>query len=208
VKHFVKIVDHIEVEPLRNQLAEHPELWNQHNRRTTIDGTPFKNTDDLWIRYNDISRAAPGFAGFNDEHIPIWYPAWEALPALRPIIFGLMTRVEGEMLGGVLITRVPDGVEIRPHTDSGWHVNQYDKFYVAVENETGAVFGCEHEGDIELLTPEPGSCYLFDNRKVHWVVNRSGKARVTLIVCIRTQMFGRDQEYVPSHLQSQPELQP
>ena len=39
----------------------------------------------------------------------MFYPAWHALPHLRPIVFGLMARLEAVQLGGVLITRVPAG---------------------------------------------------------------------------------------------------
>jgi len=192
VRHFLKICDGIDVSMLRNQLDVQPELWNVHSSRMQRPGTPFRGTDDIWVRYNDLAKAMPDFVGFNDEHVPVWYPAWNALPALRPIIFNLMARVQGEMLGGVLITRVPAGSEIKPHVDHGWHVEQYRKFYISIESEPGADFVCEHGGVKETLNPKPGSCWLFDNRKLHWVVNRSGKARVTLIVCVRTEMYGME----------------
>ena len=189
MKHFQKICDGIDVEPLREQLAENPILWNMHGNRMARPNNPFAASDDIWGRYNDISKARPDFSGFNDEHVPVWYPAWHTLPALRPIVFGLMARVEGEMIGGVLITRVGPGREIKPHTDSGWHVNYFSKFYIAIDNDPGACFYCEHEGVTEELCPEPGSIWYFDNRKLHWVTNASGKARQTLIVCIRTAMY-------------------
>lgn len=196
MRHFKKICDLLDVEPLRKQLDDNADLWNQHPGRMAGDESPFAGTSDLWVRYNDISRARPNFEGFNDEHVPVWYPAWHRLPALRPLVFDLMALVQGEMLGGVLITRVPDGAKIAPHVDSGWHVDYYDKFYISLESAPGALFHVKHDGQEESLNPAPGDCWLFDNRKLHWVTNTSGKARVTLIVCIRTDMFGR----APCHL--------
>lgn len=192
MKHFQQIASGIDVAPLRAQLAAHPELWDVHKNRMAGANSPFTGTSDIWVRYNDLARARPDFAGFSDEHVPIWYPAWDALPALRPLVFNLMADVRGEMLGGVLITKIPAGGRLGPHVDRGWHVEYYDKFYISVDSASGAFFCCRDEnGHEERLNPEVGDCWLFDNRKLHWVVNDSGKARVTLIVCIRTERFGR-----------------
>lgn len=185
MKHFKLISENIDVAPLRAQIEAHPELWNVHKNRMARGDNPFTGTDDIWVRYNDLAKAKPDLAGFTDEHIPVWYPALEALPALRPLIFDLMALVQGEMLGGVLITRVPDGRQVKPHKDAGWHVQYFEKFYISLQSDPGAEFCCEADGIEERLTPKPGECWLFDNRKVHWVTNASGKARMTLIVCIR-----------------------
>lgn len=191
MEHFTRIIAGLDVGPLLAQISAHPELWDAQKSRKTRPSSPHIGMSDIWVRYNDLERAKPGFAGFNDEHVPVWYPAWAALPALRPIIFDLMGQVEGEMLGGVLITRIPPGGTIAPHIDHGWHVEYYEKFYVSLQSEPGAEFWCNHGGVKEGLNPKPGECWLFDNRKLHWVTNESGKDRLTLIVCIRTEMFGR-----------------
>jgi hypothetical protein len=193
VKHFLKIGE-TDVKPLNAEIAAHPELWDQVTLRKTAPGTPHRAMSDIWVRYNDVKPflAKGDLSTFNDRHVPIWYPAWRALPALRPIVFGLMARVEGEMIGGVLITRIPPGGGIEPHTDRGWHVDYYEKFYVALQSEPGALFLCQHGGEREALNPAPGEIHLFDNRKEHWVDNRSDQDRVTLIVCIRTSLFGRE----------------
>jgi hypothetical protein len=193
LRHFEKIADSIDVAPVLAELAAHPELWDQHSIRKTAPGTPHAQMSDIWVRYNDVTKFAKAgdYRGFNDAHVPIWYPAWRALPALRPIIFDLMALTQGEMLGGVLITRIPPDGGIAPHADRGWHVEHYDKFYLSLQSARGAVFGCEHDGGREELSPNPGEIYLFDNRKSHWVENASDQDRITLIVCIRTEKYGR-----------------
>jgi hypothetical protein len=186
MRHF-EFIDKFPVEALRSQLAAHPELWDQHSVRKTAPGTPHSRMSDIWVRYNDETpfAAAGNYSAFNDRHVPIWYEAYEALPALKPIILALMAKVGGEMLGGVLITRIPPGESIEAHTDRGWHVDYFEKFYVSVQSDRGAVFGCFHDGVDELLEPKPGQCWLFDNHKLHWVQNDSKVDRITLIVCIR-----------------------
>lgn len=170
-----------------SQIESSPHLWDTFNRRKTEPSSPHSQMSDIWVRYNSIDRLSRDDPRkFHDEHVPVWYPAWSEISALQPIVFDLMAKVRGEMLGGILITKIPSGMKIEPHTDHGWHVEYYKKFYVSLESGDGARFYCNHGGIEEFIEPQPGECYLFDNRKLHWVVNDSGKARTTLIVCIRT----------------------
>lgn len=186
MRHFLQVDDSIDVAPVLRELAANPQLWDQHTQRKTAPGTPHAQMSDIWVRYDALP-----LGHIDNPHVPVWYPAWDALPSLRPIIFDLMARVEGEMLGGVLITKIPPGCSIEPHIDAGWHVEYYEKFYLSLQSVPGAVFGCSHRGDREELEPYPGEVWLFDNRKVHWVQNDSDQDRITLIVCIRTDKFGR-----------------
>jgi hypothetical protein len=175
----------IDVAPLVSLIDSHPELWDAHGLRKNGEGTPHSRMSDIWVRYNDIApyAAAGDFRGFNDAHVPVWYPAYDVLQsALDPILFPLMARVAGEMLGGVLITRIPADHGIDPHIDIGWHVEYYDKFYLSLRSAPGAIFHC---GD-ESINPAPGDLYHFDNRREHSVKNDSAEDRMTLIVCIRT----------------------
>jgi hypothetical protein len=190
LRHFAKIADGVAVIPLLGELERRRDLWDAHNTRRIVAGSPHREMSDIWVRYNDIARLDPKRpSAFNDEHVSVWYPAWSALPALRPIVFNLMAMVEGEMLGGVLITRIPAGGRIVPHRDAGWHVDYYEKLYVSLQNDPGAAFFCRHEDTTEALHPKPGEVWLFDNRKLHWVENDSATDRITLIVCIRTDRF-------------------
>lgn len=190
--HFQRVMEGVAVQPLIEALERQPDLWDAHRLRKDAPGSPHCRMSDVWIRYNAIERLDPeNPAAFNEEHIPVWYPAYAALPELRPILFGLMAAAEGEMLGGVLITRIPPGEGIGLHADNSWHVQYYpDKFYLTLQNATGSVFGCRHRGAEELLCPHPGEIWRFDNRKLHWVENQSNEDRITLIVCIRTAKYG------------------
>ncbi len=178
------LVAHADHAPILRDLEAHPELWDQHTARRDVLKSPFVKASDIWVRYNRWDRLGPQF---NDEHVPVWYPAWSALPSLKPVVFALMAQFQGEMLGGVLITRIPAGVSIAPHVDTGWHVDYYEKFYLSLKSAPGAMF-CF---DDAVLNPKPGEVWRIDNRQRHWVANNSNEDRMTLIVCIRTEMFGR-----------------
>lgn len=187
MKHCRKIAEGINTKPALAELIAHPELWDSISLRRTANGSPHSQMTDIWVRYNDIrSYAESGdYSRINDPHIPIWYPAWKSLPALRPILFWLMAYVQGEMLGGVLLTRLPPGCGIHRHTDEGWHVEYYDKFYIPLQAEPGTRF-CWDEGSIE---PINGDVWWFDNTAPHWVENNSCAERIALIAAIHTDMF-------------------
>lgn len=180
---FKRLDLRVDVSELREQLKAHPELFGQYPMRGNFQGSPHREMTDIWVRYNDVTPflESGDFSKFGDEHDSVWYPCAQLIPAVRPVVFSIMAAVQGERLGGVLITKLPPGGKIHPHTDSGWHARYYDKFYVPVE-DYGSVFGFE-DGDIH---PEPGEVYWFDNSRRHWVVNDADGERVSMIVCIKT----------------------
>lgn len=180
---FTLIRQDVDVAPLLTALERHPELWDQHSRRKTGEGSPHGGMSDIWVRYNEIGEREKGgdWSQFNAAHESAWYPAYDALPELAPLIFDLMRTVQGERLGGVLITKIPSGSGIDPHIDRGWHVDYYDKYYLSLKSAPGANFHC---GEY-FINPKPGDIYHFDNRIEHWVENKSPIERMTLIMCIR-----------------------
>lgn len=194
MSNFIKIADGLDVAPLVAQIDAQPDLWNQHPMRKITPGTPHAEMDDIWLRYNAYDRLAAGRESFNSEHVPVWYPAWKRLPAARPIIFGLMAAVEAEMLCGVFITRVPPHGKILPHVDRGWHPEYTDRLYVALKSPIGSLFSCNcKNGVTETITPNVGDVHMFDNSRIHWVENNSDDWKMTMIVSVRTDIFGRYQ---------------
>lgn len=173
----------IDVSAAVEQLDANPDLWNQFTMRTTrYEGSPHLRVSDIWVRYNAWRNFNPKKPeNFSKQHDSSWYPAYGKLPALRPLIFGLMQVVEGERLGGVLITRIPAGSSVAPHIDKGWHAGYYRKFAVQLRGGPDQLFCFEGES----LEAEPGEVYEFDNSEKHWVINESNRERITLIVCIR-----------------------
>ena len=191
---FAKIASGFNVIPLQIALKRQPKLFGAIDLRRTnylqknaneFEVSPHMGMKDIWIRYNDITEYINGslpLSTLNDEHNPIWYPAYYMLPQLRPLIFDLMRIVEGEQLGGIFITKLSPGCRIEKHTDAGWHAGYYDKYYIPIQNAKGATFNFE-DG---VIDPQLGDVYWFDNSVPHWVENNSNEDRVSLIVTIRS----------------------
>lgn len=187
--HFLKLCDDIDVGPINAELAAHPELWGQNNYRKIATGTPHSEMTDIWVRTCPSEHFALPDHQFR-PFIPVWYPAAKALPSVVALARDLAWAWGGDAIYNVLITKIPPGSGIASHYDEGWHVDFTEKFYVPVQSEPDALFICEDEPD-EAVNLKPGTCTVFDNRKRHRVENNSPADRVTLICCIRTQLFGR-----------------
>lgn len=178
----------VEAGLILRELERQPQLWGQFGRRKLAPGTPHAGMTDIWVRYNDCRpfEARDDWRGFNDPHIPIWYPAASACPILKDYVLSVAGRYEAEMIGGVLISRIPAGRGIEPHTDVGWHQTYFDtKLYLSLEAPEGAVFGTHHAS----ITPKSGELWRFDNSVEHWVTNDGPGNRTTLIICLRTDYF-------------------
>ena len=165
----------LNVAPIYWALQQHPELWNQNTERTAAPLSPHYGLDDIWVRYGDAERARDG-----QPHDSFWYPAADTL-GVKPTCYALMAHVQGDELGGVLITRIPAGKECRPHCDPGWHARRYQKYAVQITSAPGQKF-CFHGEELES---KPGDVYWFDNQYEHWVENPTQYERITMIVCIR-----------------------
>jgi len=156
-------------------ILSHPELWNQHTSRTEDVDSPHHGLDDIWVRFGEEERAVDG-----QPHDSKWYPSADVL-GVKEICYDLMRAVQGDELGGVLITRIPVGKECKPHTDPGWHARRYQKFGVQITSAPGQEF-CFDE---QTLETKPGDVFMFDNQFTHWVTNPTMYERITMIVCIR-----------------------
>lgn len=174
----------VDVSKVVSQLAAHPELWGQQKARL-LPGSPHADTVDIWVRFRDVEvyRAEHGsdMSHFVDEHESIWLPPAEVLPAAVKIAKGI---AYDRPLGGVLITKTMPGGRIKPHTDRGWHAEQHDKFYVALQNDPGCVFGWESGS----LIADAGDVWEFRNDISHWVENNSSRDRLSMIVCLRRDL--------------------
>lgn len=184
MRNFNLISFNLDVLPLLNAVGRNEHLWNQNTLRTTHELTPHKEVSDIWLRFNDLVpyQESGEAAKILDEHESINYPALADLPQARPLIFGLMARVEGERLGRVLITRVAPGGKIAPHVDGGSHAAYYDRYHIVLQGLPGSIFRC----GTETVQMQTGECWWFQNALEHEVVNNSADDRIHMIVDIRT----------------------
>ncbi|CAK0778567.1 hypothetical protein CCP3SC15_6020001 [Gammaproteobacteria bacterium] len=152
--------------------------------RTQAEDSPHREVDDIWLRYRDLKEFDPqnpqAFAG---QHESVWYDSIYSLPAVRIIANYISAMIPNIELGGILITRIPKGSQVYPHSDAGyWHSEYYDKkLLVLVESDEDQLFcfeNAEYKG-------KAGEVFEFDNRPTHWVINNSNKDRISLIFATR-----------------------
>jgi quercetin dioxygenase-like cupin family protein len=170
----IKLVGSVDVEPLRQALLANPQLWDENTSRTENADSPHYQLSDIWARYAhpDVDASQP--------HDSVWYPSADLL-GIRQYVYPLMAMFQGDVLGGVLITRIKPGQICKPHTDPGWHARYYTKFAIQVQANEQQAF-CFEDGK---LVTKPGDVFWFDNHYTHWVTNESQEDRITVIVCIR-----------------------
>lgn len=179
MRNFLQIAGGLDLMPTMIVLQRRPDLWNRDVLRTTFEGTPHGDVDDIWLRFNADTEAPLKEIG--DELEMIDYPAMQELP-LRPVIFDLMRRVEGERLGRIMITRLAPGKRILPHADVlGAYAAYYQRYHVVMQGLPGSLF---RTGD-ETVCMHSGDVWWFDAHKEHEVVNNSADDRIHLLVDIR-----------------------
>jgi hypothetical protein len=169
------IAQNIEVNSLYWTLKQNPQLWNQYTSRTENCNSPHNGLDDIWVRFG-----TPDDAKQNNPHISKWYPCEELLQ-VKNFCYDLMRAVNGVELGGVLITRIKPGETCKPHIDSGFHADRYEKYGVQITSAPGQKFCFD---DVKLET-KPGDVFWFDNHFNHWVENPTDYERITMIIAIR-----------------------
>lgn len=154
-------------------------LWGEHPQRG-LGNSPHREMVDIWARYNDPEPCyqTGDWSSFADPHESIWL---KEIPGVREICAQIMEFLGGSALGGVLLTKLPPGGEIYPHTDSGWHAAYYDKYYVPIINEKGSKF-IFPDGEFEA---NPGEVWAFRNDVTHAIENNSETQRISMIVCCK-----------------------
>ena len=187
MRNFQLIAQNIDVLPLVVAIQARPALWNAHDFRTTYTGTPHRDVDDILLRFSapDKTSDRNHLTGVLEDIEPVFYPAWQELPQVRPIVFDLMRRVEAISLGRVIITRLRPGGRIAPHADTDGDYCVRDdgmRFHVALTGLPGSLYHCGDE-TVQMLT---GTAWWFQHREVHAVENNSGDDRVHLLVDVRT----------------------
>ena len=181
---FLKLADGIDPLPTLLQLQDNPGLWDAYTPRTDAAASPHHAVSDIWLRYRDQSKLTEP-VNFIEPHISVWWPAWSVLTALRPIVHGLSARCEATGIGGVFITRIPPGGEVKPHDDAySWHARHYNcKVYVPLAGNGRCINRCL---DDEIVMGV-GSAWTFNNLVTHSVRNEGDSDRITLIIAYRRE---------------------
>lgn len=182
MQNFQLIASNVDCFSVNHQLKLRPNLWDKNKLRTTYPDSPHAQVSDIWVWFNSVAEIANTNTVINDiDCIP--YPAWKELPALRPLIFGLMRNVEAVRLGRVIITKLAPGKEITPHADHGAPATYYSRYQIALQCLPGNIFNIDGE-EISFKT---GDIWWIDNKKTHSVRNNSADDRIVCIVDLRVE---------------------
>lgn len=179
---------------LLEQLRHREDLWNQHpDRLIGFNMMGDAEFDDIWVHMpismsettRDEIMAKVNTLPYNN----LWKQAYFELPAIKPILYTLFARFDGESFGRVFISRLAPGKTIFPHEDQ--NLKPFARFHVALESAEGQVFECLDE----KFTPKTGEIFWFDNQSTHAVYNDSDKPRLTMVIDMITPyqdyLFGR-----------------
>jgi hypothetical protein len=184
MQHFQQVATGIDVALALAQLELQPGLWGANPARTEGEASPHSETQDIWLRFRDPAELTSRVA-YGEPHFGVFYPAWDALTALKPIVFDIMARMKAVYLGGILITRIPPGGQVKAHHDRGsWHAEWLNsKVYVVLQANDLCVNWCE--GD--RLTMRAGEAWQFENQRMHGVINGGDEDRIALIITMRVE---------------------
>ena len=180
---FLRLASNINVAPLALDLHQASHLWDQNSTRRTFEGTPHAAMTDIWVRFRPAEELH-SIADHRTEHRNVYWPAWRSLPSLRPLVGMLKAMTDCVELGSILITRLPPGGTILPHTDQGaWAPEFYNcKVHLTVSGQSLST--CDGE-TVRML---PGEAWTFDNLLVHSVENPGDVDRVVVIVSMRVEV--------------------
>lgn len=178
MRNFHKLGQGQDTAALLAAVQTRPALWNANALRQEFDNSPHKEAEDIWLRFN----ADPSVESCGDDLEAVNYPAWDALPMARPLVFNLMRYVEAERLGRVMITKLAPGAQILPHADIlGGYAHYYTRYHVVLQGLPGSLFHC---GD-ETVNMRTGDIWHFNAHAVHSVVNNSADDRVHMLCDMR-----------------------
>ena len=162
-------------------------IWKDDTYLRDYPQGPFGDCESIILRFSPLSgkegeKALQEHPETFDQHECVDQPVFKLLPEARGLIFNLMSFAQGERLGRVIINKINPGGRIYPHSDSPAHAEYYDRFHIVLNSAPGVDFRCESEH----AHMETGSCWWFNNKLEHEVINNSAEERIHLVIDIRT----------------------
>lgn len=170
------------------EVLKDPTLWNEYTHRTRNTESPHHGLSDIWVRYAPFSEIAEGKHDPWNPFKRVYYPVSERLqPYLGKVVNNVFRFVFGQELGVILITKIPPGVQCKPHVDDGWAPNYFTKYAFQIQSNEDQKFNVKwNRGVTQELVTKPGDLFFFDNSRLHYVNNDSDEDRITLIMTIKT----------------------
>ena len=184
------MADGTQVTPLMLAIHRHEKdssIWKEDTYLRDYPQGPFGDCESIILRFPprsvfETEEALEKHKETFDQHECVDCSVYKILPEARPLVSSLMTFVQGERLGRVIINKIKPGGVIYPHADTPAHAKYYDRFHVVLASSPGVIF---RAGD-ERVYMETGSVWWFNNALEHEVINNSADNRIHMVIDIRT----------------------
>lgn len=170
-------------------IKRRPELWKEDTFLRDYPQGPFGEIESIMLRFpekrvfeqeEELEKYKKGESQF-DQHESINYPAFNLLPEARKLVFDLMSYVQGERLGRVMINKIAPGGRIYPHEDTPEHTAYYTRFHIILQSAAG----CYIKSGDEQWEMRTGDVFWFNNKLMHEVVNNSPIDRISMVIDIK-----------------------
>ena len=183
----MRLAEGVDVTPLLLAIKRRPELWREDTYLRDYPQGPFGDTETIMLRFPvktvlETEEELEKYGESDAQHESVDQPAFAKLVEARPIVFGIMARVQGERLGRVMINSLRPGGRIFPHADTPVHCNYYTRFHVVLQTSPGANIRCADE----QIHMQAGEVWWFANNLEHEVTNNGSNDRIHMVVDIRT----------------------
>lgn len=190
MRNFHQLAAGVAIEPLLLAIKRQPALWREDTYLRDYPQGPFGDTDTIMLRFPvktvlESQKELEEYGKSDSQHESIDYPPFLYLPEARVIVFALMTTVQGERLGRVMINRLRPGGCVAAHADTPVHADYYSRHHVVLQTGLGANIRCGNE----TVHMEKGTVWWFNNKLEHEVHNNSAVDRIHMIVDIRTRAY-------------------
>jgi hypothetical protein len=190
MENFFKIDANLNVTALMlaiHRQAKVSDIWKEDTYLRDYPQGPFGDCESIILRFpprtvHETEEALKKHLANVDQHENVDQEVFKRLPEARQLIFPLMSFVQGERLGRVMINKIKPGGRIFPHADTPVHAEYWDRFHIVLKSQPGIIFRCGEE----QAYMEQGSCWWFNNKLEHEVINNSSDDRIHMIVDIRT----------------------
>lgn len=193
MSNFKRLLTGLPVEPLLDQLAHHPALWDALTIRQDFEGSPHKNTRCIVL---NGPRTLDPLAAMSDTTAVPYMPAWGLLSgAASPLLAALCETIgvdNAADVGRVMLVELAAGGEIAPHRDEGAYAKAFSRFHICLSGASR--FSCGQSSETWWSIVQPGTAWWFNHRETHAVSNIGGGPRVHLIVDAISPQFSVDQE--------------
>ena len=174
MRHFTRIDQEVNVEPLLAELDAAPEMWFADTSRQRKIRCQ-RNTRSIFLRA-PRKPLPPGAKNANDVHESRVARSARKFPRTLAWCESVADTLSGTLGRATLVALLPHG-RVLPHIDAGAYYRIRDRFHLVLRSAGGSPLAA---GD-ERVVMRPGELWAFNNKARHWADNPSDESRLHLI---------------------------